>query len=161
MTKWTAAIVAATLAVGWSGAASAGGGHGKCTEGTDQASLAKRVEKMKAHGWLGLETDKNAQGAYVVKSVVAGSPAAAAGFQAGDVLVALNGVALAESNMEAVKKAKAGNAPGKEVTYTIRRGGAERQVTATLAPVPREVLAQWLGEHLIDEHLGTAVAAND
>jgi S1-C subfamily serine protease len=113
---------------------------------------------MKAHGWLGLETEKNAAGAYAVKAVTPGSPAAAAGFQPGDVLVAFNGVAMDGANKEAMKKAKAGSAPGKQVTYTVRRGGAERQLTATLAPVPKEVLAQWLGEHLIDEHLSTAVA---
>jgi len=160
MTKWTAAILATTLSIGFGGAAQAGGGHGKCTEGTSQAALEQRVEKMKAHGWLGIETEKNAYGAYAVKAVAPGSPAAEAGFQPGDVLVAFNGVALTEANMEAVKKAKAGNAPGKQVRYTVRRGGAERQLSATLAPVPREVLAQWLGEHLMDEHLSTAVASN-
>jgi S1-C subfamily serine protease len=161
MTKWTAAILATTLSMSFSGAADAGGGHGKCTEGTSQAALEQRVEKMKAHGWLGIDTDNNAAGAYVVKSVAAGSPAAQAGFRPGDVLVAFNGVALTADNMEAVKKAKAGNAPGKQVSYTVRRDGAERQLTATLAPVPREVLAQWLGEHLIDEHLSTAVAQSN
>jgi S1-C subfamily serine protease len=159
MTKWTAAILATTLALGTGGAALAGGGaHGKCSEGTSEAALAERVAKMKAHGYLGLETEKNASGAYVVKAVAPGSPAAQADFRAGDVLVAFNGVVLTDANKEAVKKAKAANAPGKQVRYTVRRDGAERQLTATLAPVPREVLAQWLGEHLLDEHLATAVA---
>jgi len=139
MSKWTAAILAGILSLSYAVAAQAGGGK-ECAE--KQAAVEQHVAKMKAHGWLGIETDKNAYGSWVVKSVAENSPAAEAGFQAGDVLLAFNGIALTEGNMEAVKKAKAANAPGKQVRYTVRRGGAERQLTATLAPVPEEVLAK-------------------
>ncbi|MGH9361443.1 MAG: PDZ domain-containing protein [Thermoanaerobaculia bacterium] len=161
MTKWTAGFLAVALSMSFAVGAEAGGGaHGKCTEGTSEAALQARVEKMKAYGWLGIEKEKNAAGGYTVTAVTPDGPAAKAGFRVGDVLVALNGVALNDANYEALKKAKASLGPGKQVSYTVRRDGAERQLTATLAPVPREVLAQWLGEHLMDEHLGTAVASN-
>ena len=79
--------------------------------------------------------------------VKAGSPAEKAGFQKGDVLVAFNGIALTDENKEALKKAKMQNAVGKQVTYTISRAGSERQIAATLAKVPEEVLAEWEKEY--------------
>jgi S1-C subfamily serine protease len=103
------------------------------------------AEKAK-HGWLGLDLDKSASG-YVVTGVSADSPAAEAGFQKGDVLVAFNGIALADANKDALKKAKAGLTVGSRVTYTVSRAGAQRQVTAKLAEVPPQVLAQWEKEY--------------
>lgn len=112
------------------------------------ASKAKTAMHEKAkHGWLGLDVEKNASSAYVVTGVRAGSPAEQAGFQKGDVLVAFNGIALTDANKEAIKKAKMQTAVGKEVTYTISRGGSERQIAAILAKVPEEVLAEWEKEY--------------
>jgi S1-C subfamily serine protease len=146
--------VAVALALGGS-AAWAGGD--KCSAQHTQADYQKMAEKMAAKGWLGLDTEKNAGGGYVVRSVASGSPAEKSGFRAGDVLVALNGVRLGEDNKEALAKVKSNLGPGKEVNYTIQRSGAERTVTATLAPVPHDVLAQWVGEHVL-EHTTVVVA---
>jgi C-terminal processing protease CtpA/Prc len=154
----TAAAAAVALLFGAS-LASAGGE--KCAEQHAQADYQKMAEKWAAKGWLGIETDKNAQGGYTVTSVVAGSPAEKAGFRAGDVLVALNGVALTEANKEAVKKAKSSLGVGKQVTYTVARAGSERTLSATLGTVPRDVLAQWLGEHVLDNHTSIVVAQAD
>lgn len=109
------------------------------------------------HGWLGLEVGKNASGTPVVTGIEPGSPAEKAGFIKGDVLVAFNGIAITSSNMDALKKAKAQNAVGRRVTYTIARAGAERQIAATLAEVPKEVLARWEKEY----HKPLAVAQTD
>lgn len=135
------------------------GGSGKCAEAHNQADYQKMAEKMAAKGYLGLETEKAANG-YAVKSIAKGSPAEKAGFQVGDVLVALNGVKLSEDNKDAIYKVKSTLGPGKSVNYTIARAGAERQLNATLAEVPREVLAEWLGEHVLD-HTTVAVAATN
>lgn len=134
-------LVLLALLLALSSAALAGGE--KCAK---DAAHKEKAAKMSAHGWLGLKTDKDAYGAWRVSSVAAGSPAAKAGFRAGDVLVAYNGIALNEANMDAVKKAKADCAVGKTVAYTVRRDGAERTLTATLAPVPESVLAEWMKE---------------
>lgn len=124
--------------------ASAGGAN--CDkEAKSHAAHAAVAEKAK-HGWLGLEIDKSASG-YVVTGVSADSPAAEAGFQKGDVLVAFNGIALTDANKDALKKAKAGITVGSRVTYTVSRAGAQRQVTAKLAEVPPQVLAQWEKEY--------------
>lgn len=111
---------------------------------TAKAAVAEKAK----HGWLGLDVEKEASSAgYVVTGVAAGSPAEKAGFQKGDVLVAFNGIALTDENKDALKKAKMQNAVGRQVTYTISRGGAQRQIAATLAEVPAEVLAKWEKEY--------------
>lgn len=153
--KW----IALAVAVVFVGATAAFAGGEKCAEQHTQASYEEMAKKYAAKGYLGIETDKNATGAYAVSKVVAGSPAERAGFQKGDVLVALNGARFGEENKEAVMKAKASLGPGKTATYTVARAGAEKQLTATLSEVPREILAQWVGEHVID-HTGYQVAAN-
>ena len=123
----------------------AAAGGEKCAK--EHAAKAKTAMEEKAkHGWLGLDVEKSASG-YVVTRIAAGSPAEQAGFQKGDVLVAFNGIALTDANKEALKKAKMQNAVGKQVTYTISRAGSERQIAATLAKVPEEVLAEWEKEY--------------
>jgi predicted metalloprotease with PDZ domain len=141
------------------GATLAFAGGAKCAAQHTQADYQKMAEKMAGKGWIGIETEKSAAGGYAVKAVVAGSPADRAGFLAGDELIALNGVKLGEENQEALAKVKSSLGPGKEVTYTIRRGGAEKSVTARMTSPPREVLASWVGEHVL-EHTSLQVAAN-
>ena len=141
------------------GASLAFAGGAKCAEQHSQADYSKMAEKMAAKGWLGIETEASAAGGYAVSAVATGSPAERAGFRVGDELVALNGVRLGQDNHEALAKVKASLAPGKEVTYTIRRAGAERAVTAKLGTVPREVLASWVGEHVLG-HTSLQLAAN-
>ena len=137
------------------------GGYGeKCTAST-QECLDKMAAKMRISGWVGLELDKDATtGAYSVKRVVAGSPAENVGIQPGDVLFALNGIEINESNSEALKKAKADWAPGQSVTYTIKRDGRDRKVQLTLAPMPADVLARFIGEHML-EHAAVEMAKEE
>ena len=78
----------------------------------------------------------------------------------GDVLLALNGADLYAEDKTAIKKVKEGLAVGSRVQYTVERAGAKAQVAATLAPVPEAVLAQWIGEHMLDQHSHVRVAAN-
>ena len=130
------------LALILSMAALASAGGDKCAKDARHAAMTEKAK----HGWLGLEIDKSASG-YVVSSVASGSPAAQAGFQKGDVLVAFNGIALTDANKDALKKAKAGITVGSRVSYTVSRAGAQRQVTATMAEVPSEVLARWEKEY--------------
>lgn len=74
-------------------------------------------------GDIGIAPDVHPQ----LTQVMAGSPAAAAGLQAGDVIVRVNGsdttdVALAD---------EIGKSPGAPVTLTVRRDGTEREVVVT------------------------------
>lgn len=131
----------------------------KRCEGNTQECLDAMAAKLKEKGYLGIKTEANDDGYYVVAKVEADSPAAAAGFQKGDVLVALNGVALKSENKEALKKAKQNLAPGKSVKYTVVRGDSKQKIAVTLGEVPDVMIAQWIGEHMIDQHSYTRVAA--
>lgn len=138
----------------------AGGDHAKCKAST-QDCLNKMVAKLKSSGFVGVELDKNEEtGALTVTRVVPGSPAEDAGLKSGDQLYALNGVVIAEKNYEngKLEKARQEWAPGQEVTYTIKRGGYDKEVTLTLAPMPADVMAKWIGDHMLD-HAATSVAA--
>lgn len=135
----------------------AGGKH-KC-EATTQECLDKMATKYKAHGWVGIEGDKKDGGHFVIKKVIDGSPAEAAGLQKGDVLVAMNGVKFADENKDKLKKIKHSLAPGKTLKYTVKRNGKAKEVAVTLGKVPDEVLAQWVGKHML-EHSAVKVAAS-
>ena len=129
-----------------------------CTAPTDECAK-KMYQKLSASVWLGTEMEKGENGWVTVKAVKAGSPAEAAGFQAGDVLVALNGVEINDANKEALTAVKKSLAVGSQARYTVVRQGAKKTLTATLAAPPREVVAQWLGEHMIADHVETKVAS--
>jgi C-terminal processing protease CtpA/Prc len=145
MTK-TVSLLALALTLSLSAAAFAGGDN--CDK-----EMHSRKAKLAAKGWLGIETDHpaGAQANPTVVQVASGSPAEKAGFRQGDVLVALNGIPLKAENKARIKEAKAGCAVGKEVTYTIQRGGAQQTLTATLARVPEDVLAKWAAMDEKDE----------
>jgi putative serine protease PepD len=85
------------------------------------------------HPYLGVglqEASINRQGAQVT-SVASGSPAAAAGLKAGELITALNGTAVIGpsqlvADLAALK-------PGAKVTLTVKRGSATAKLTATLS----------------------------
>lgn len=135
----------------------AGSGHHDC-DASAQDCLNAKAAQYAQHGWLGIETEKNPGGGYTVTAVDEDSPAAEAGFQRGDVLVAMNGIALKAENKEKLRAAKKSLAVGKQVTYTVKRNAEKRQVTATLGEVPRTVLAQWVGKHMLEHHVQDMVA---
>ena len=66
----------------------------------------------------------------VVYQVQSGSAADRAGLRQGDVITALNGQPVTDPN--SFRNAIASTPPGSEVTLTVKREGAERQVRATL-----------------------------
>jgi C-terminal processing protease CtpA/Prc len=136
------------------------GDHGKCKAST-QDCLNKMAAKLKSSGFVGVELDKNEEtGALTVTRVVPGSPAEDAGIKTGDQLYALNGVVIADENYENGKldKARQEWSPGQDVTYTIKRGGYDKEVQLTLAPMPADVMAAWIGNHMLD-HASASVAA--
>jgi S1-C subfamily serine protease len=111
----------------------------------------------KDKGWTGLELDKSEVGIVKVKSVTPDSPAAAAGFQIGDVLVAMNGVKMADK--EGMKKAKGTWKAGQSVSYTVQRAGAEQQIAVTLARTPDQIYSSMMGSHMIENHAVVATAS--
>ncbi len=144
LNKWVVVLGLAVLI-----AAPAFAGHGKCNADT-QECLDKMAAHMKDSGWVGVELEPSDMGGYEVAKVVPGSPAEEAGIRAGDVLFAMNGIEIAEENEKALMEVKKDLAPGKSVDYTIKRDGYDRQVTVTLAPMPADVLARYVGQHMLD-----------
>lgn len=137
-------------------------GH-KCTMDT-QACLNKMVEKMKDRGWVGIEMDDAEDGkTLVITRVVPGSPAEAAGFQVGDALLAVNGARFADNTEEkcvTCEATKENWSPGTTVNYLVLRNGEKAKVSPTLAEVPPDVLAAWVGHHMIEHAEVTDIAKN-
>ncbi|HEU5179187.1 MAG TPA: PDZ domain-containing protein [Candidatus Polarisedimenticolia bacterium] len=147
----------AALALALALPAWAGHNGEKCNYPT-QECLDHMAEKLKSSGWVGVELDYNeATGIPTVTKVVPGSPAEAAGIQPGDVFVALNGVKMIKDNEEALNAAKKEWKPGQSVTYTISHNGYDKKVDLTLAPMPADVMAVWIGKHML-MHANTQVA---
>jgi len=136
----------------------AGGEKHTCKASTDEC-LKKLQAKIQHSGWLGIEYQDDGDGRWQVKFVYQDSPAEKAGFTKGDILLAVNGVEMSKENKDAYKKAVHELGPGSKATYVVKRGGSKLKLSATLGTVPREVMAQWIGEHMLDDHLDVKMAS--
>jgi C-terminal processing protease CtpA/Prc len=146
MTSKTVGLVAVSILV--LAPAALAGDYEKC--GADaQSCLNQLAARMQGRGWVGIELDVDDAGTMTVRRVVEGSPALAAGFEVGDRLVALDGMAYADASAERKRAAREAMVPGKRVTYTVLRGGSETELRVTLGKVPRRVMAQWIGDHML------------
>ena len=96
---------------------------------------ALEAGKTVQHAYLGVSTGQSAgtTGA-LVGSVSSGGPAASAGVKAGDVITAVDGTKIADSN--GLVAAIAEHDPGGHLKLTIRRGSSTITVTATLGTQP-------------------------
>ncbi|MCC6557703.1 MAG: redoxin family protein [Polyangiaceae bacterium] len=117
---WRAALVAACVAL--PGVALVGGS-------TDAAA-----QTSSRRAWLGVELEAGPAGGVLARHVVTNSPAGKAGMADGDQIVSADGVALDDPKQLVARVALVG--PGNAINLRIRRGGAERNVSATLAPFP-------------------------
>ncbi len=145
------AALAMGLAVLLALPASAGASGTKCPLPID-VCLKQMAEKMRTTGWIGLEMEEKieAAGGYRVKNVIPGSPAEKAGIQHGDLLWAIDAIRLAPDDPGAFERAKTGWRPGQNVKFTIQRGGVERHIVITLAPMPADIMARWIGMHMLE-----------
>ena len=152
--RTTLAAVALVLAVpaAWAGEKT------KCTYDT-QSCLNYMATKLRTSGWIGVELEKGPSSFYVVKKVVAGGPAESGGIQPGDELLALEGVSMTAENEKKIGEMRQSMKPGTKVTYTIRRGATTKDLTFTLGSWPADLVARYIGEHML-EHAGTTVAAS-
>lgn len=132
----------------------------KACSGTTQECLDYMTKQMRNSGWVGVEMEPLEDGGYVLIKVVKESPAEEAGLRADDVLLSINGIKVndADSQKE-LKAARAEWKPGTSVTWSMTRGDADRQVEITLAPMPADLLARYIGQHML-EHATVEMAAN-
>jgi C-terminal processing protease CtpA/Prc len=129
--------------------ATAFAGHGgePCKQPV-QACLDVMVSKLKTTGFIGVELDDNKamKGSMIVTKVVPGTPAEKAGIQEGDELVAIDGVLFSKDQDEKMSKVKV---PGREVTCTVKRKGTSHELKMTLVPMPADMMAKYIGEHMM------------
>jgi predicted metalloprotease with PDZ domain len=131
----------------------------KCTAST-QECLNYMVANFHNKGWVGIELNKDTEtGTMTVTRIVPDSPAEEAGFQEGDVLVALNGVRLGGQDEQAVAEAHKKMQIGHRVTYTVDRAGVKKDLNVLLGKIPDSVLAQWIGAHMLEHADAEAAAA--
>jgi C-terminal processing protease CtpA/Prc len=123
----------------------------KCTADPAECRM-KMKTKIEAKGWLGVELDKNDHKKTLVTKVYPDSPAAAAGFERGDVFVAVNGIDYYSKDEAEQKKLHKTWSPGNEVTFTVKRAGADKTLDAKLGKVPPEVAEKWMHEHMETHH---------
>ena len=127
----------------------------KCAMSAEECK--QYLAEARSRGWVGIELDKSDSGTLTVTKVVPGSPAVEAGFREGDVLVAMNGIALTEANHDKLKAAKQSLKPGSTVVYTVSREGDERQLQVALGTMPEAVYTAMVAEHM-KEHEGSVAA---
>lgn len=151
--------LALVVALALPGAVVAGDKAYKCEMDT-QACLNMMVASLKDRGWVGIEMDVDEETKRMtIKRVVPGSPAEAADFQVGDVLIAQNGMELIEENHPKLEAARKEMKPGKVFTYTVSRDGQNVDLKVKLGSWPTDAMAQYVGMHMI-EHAKTDVASN-
>ena len=119
-------------------ASAAFAGGEKCTADA-QTCLNYMAKKVDSKGWLGVHYERNEEaGGYTITKVIDNSPAAEAGLQIGDIVVAMNGVSMGEKS-EALKAEWQNMKPGYKVTYKVVRNGYDKSFKVALAQMPEEV----------------------
>ena len=144
-TKLVGLLVAAVLAL----TPLAAGEKEKCTHPVEDCLEYIRTT-MKNSGWVGVLLDYDeATVGWTLTEIVADSPAEDVGLKAGDVLFAANGVRAEGEQSEAMWKAHKKTKAGDMVLWEIRRDGTEKRMEIILAPMPADLLAKYIGEHLL------------
>ena len=116
--------------------------------------LTETVTKARSVGFSGLHFKSVKKGEYAYAKIVEvrpGSPAAKAGLQAGDVLMAINGAQLNSDGdrWAAMKEANVGWKPGAEHSYLIQRKVGDewvkKSISVTLSEPPDAAVAEMVG----------------
>ena len=133
-------------------AMAAAAGETKKCDGAGEDCLKKLTAKYQEMAWLGIAYDVDEDGRWVVSEVVPASPAAAAGFEVGDVLLAVDGEKYSKENKAALKALYASFEPGSQATYVVLRQDAKVKLTPTFGHVPPELQKKWIAKHMQEQH---------
>lgn len=154
MKKFAVLLVVVLLAA----APAMAGDKAKC-DGDPNDCAKKMKTKLSQKAWLGISYETDEHGRWVVSSVEPESPAQKAGFEKGDVVLAVNGADFSKEKKAELKAVYAKLTPGSEATYVVKRQGGKVKLQTTLGHVPDEVQANWIAEHLAKSHSETQMAA--
>lgn len=120
-----------------------------------EVCIRAMADKLSQRGWVGIEmTEQDGAGRPVVTGIVAGSPAERAGFERGDVLISFNGVSHEEGEEAVNAEVQRAAVPGKTITIGVERDGRPVDLEVTLGRIPEYLLAQWVGQHMLEGHAG-------
>lgn len=150
MKRMFTASAAAALALAISVPAIAGGEH--CS-GQKSASAAS----YSTAAWSGAWLERSASGTVTVAEVAKGSPAAKAGLKSGDVVLAVNGYDLSDSESRAMCASKASCKVGSTVAYTVHRAGATRELKVKLQKMPASATQRFASREASFEPMLAAV----
>ena len=153
-------MIAAVLLLAPASSSALAGEEYKCTSPT-QECLDKMTANLMQRGWLGIfgnEIREHGTMYLEIIEVVPGSPAEEADIRPGDVLVAINGVDLVESNKEKLYMIQKKNRPGVSMRYTVMRGKHRVYKQVKLESMPYEVIVRAVGAHML-EHSNVDIAA--
>ncbi len=126
-------------------------GVGFATPSSSDARIAREIIATgQAHNaWVGVSLDQTVSGGAAIahssttsgtSPIVAGSPAAKAGLQAGDLITAVDGSTVTSVNQFVA--AIANYAPGETVTLTVKRSGETKSIKLTLGTQPASATSQ-------------------
>ena len=108
---------------------------------------------LKKKGWIGITFDYDKKvGHVVLEEVFKGSPAEAAGLEAGDALLVLNGIDYTDEHKKELETAYKEMRPGGTMTFGIERGGERLEIAVTIGEIPDYIVAQWVGKHMLHYH---------
>lgn len=110
------------------------------------------VRELKERAYIGLdgEWDEVSSG-YRVSGFADGSHAEKAGVRVGDVLIKVNGIALADR--EGSLADGPNRVPGREAAITVLRDGAETTMNVVLMGATRDIVADTIGEYILDNYI--------
>lgn len=126
-------------------------GEYNCPEEAAKCAHAM-AENWGKRGFVGINMDDKEGGNVVLTKIVEGSPAEAAGLKKGDILRGLNGIDYTEANEEKLGEVYKSFRPGNIATFKVERGGEILDIEVELAPIPKAILAQWIGQHVLEYH---------
>lgn len=146
LSLWFVAIMALAPSMAYAG-------EDACASISDACFEQLEHEHVTQRGQVGAGYARDAEEKFfrVVSSVEPGSPAAAAGLEVGDALVAIDGRRLSVKNQDAERESAEFFFPyhlellrGQEVTYTVMRGGETLELTIVAGPRPLGVAEYWI-----------------
>ena len=122
------------------GSANAGVGFAVPSNTVKAVADALIAGKVVQHPYLGVSVGDSPSGSGAqIGAVRPGSPAAAAGLKTGDVIIAIDGAPVADSN--ALTAAVGEHQPGDTLHLTVKRGGSTLDLTAKLGTRPAATTA--------------------
>ena len=134
MKRILTASAAAAFALAVSVPAFAGGGY--CSGHASASASSCEGHSAKSAAWAGAWLERTSSGTVTVAEVAKGSPASKAGLKPGDVVLAVNGYDLSDSQARATCASKANCTVGSTVNYTVMRGTSTKHIKLKLEKMP-------------------------